>query len=104
MSGPNADHIPLRPGRVLLDQFLRPRGLSQSKFARRIGISYPRLNQVIHGKRGLTADTAVRLARVLGTSPEYWLELEQRWRVWAVLHSPQAEKIEHLEPLDDIAA
>lgn len=104
MASPSADRIPMRPGRVLLDQFLRPRGLSQSKFARRVGISYPRLNQVIHGKRGLTANTAIRLARVLGTSPEYWLELEQRWRVWAVLHSPQAAEIERLEPLDDIAA
>ena len=99
-----ANAAPVRPGQILLDWFLKPLGISQSEFARRIGISYPRLNQVVHGKRGVTADTAVRLSRVLGTSPEFWLDLEQRWRVWAVLHSPRAGEIERLEPLSRVAA
>ena len=58
---------PTHPGEMLLEEFLKPRGISQSDFARRLDVSFPRLNDIIHGRRGVSTDTALRLARVLGT-------------------------------------
>ena len=67
---------PTEPGEILLEEFLRPLGMTQVDAARRMGIPLNRLNEVIHGKRGVTADTALRLARLLGTSPQFWLNLQ----------------------------
>jgi antitoxin HigA-1 len=90
---------PTHPGEMLLKEFLEPLGISQSEFARRIQVSFPRLNEVIKGKRGVTTDTALRLAQVLGTSPGFWLGLQQDWELWHAIHSPAAKAIERLEPL-----
>jgi addiction module HigA family antidote len=62
---------------MLLEEFLRPPGISQSAFAARLGISFPRLNEIIRRKRSVTPDTALRLARVLGMSADFWLGLQQ---------------------------
>jgi len=56
---------PTHPGEMLLEEFLKPLNISQTDFAQRLGVSYPRLNELIHGKRGVTPDTALRLAQVL---------------------------------------
>jgi addiction module HigA family antidote len=64
------------PGDILLEEFLSPLGMSQVEAARRMGIPLNRLNEVIRGKRGITADTALRLARLLDTSPEFWMSLQ----------------------------
>ncbi len=64
-----------------------------------MGVSFPRLNEIIRGKRGVTPDTALRLARVLGMSAEFWLGLQQDWDLWHALHSEAAAQIELLEPL-----
>jgi addiction module HigA family antidote len=84
---------------MLLEEFLKPRNISQAEFAARIGVSYPRLNELIHGKRGVTPDTALRLARVLGISADFWLGLQQDWDLWRAMHSPEAKRIEKLEPI-----
>jgi len=84
---------------MLLEEFLKPLGVSQSAFAIRLGVSFPRLNEVIRGKRGVTPDTALRLARVLGMSADFWLGLQQDWDLWHALHSKEAAQIERLEPL-----
>lgn len=84
---------------MLLEEFLKPLGLSQAKFAARLGVSYPRLNEIIGGKRGVTPDTALRLARVLGTSAGFWLGLQQDWDLWHALRGDAAREIERLEPL-----
>lgn len=84
---------------MLLEEFLRPLGISQSEFATRLGVSFPRLNEIIHGKRGITPDTALRLARVLGMSADFWLGLQQDWDLWHAMHGKGAVKIAHLEPL-----
>ena len=68
--------VPTPAGEVLLEEFLKPLGISQVEAARRMGIPMNRLNEVIHGKRGITADTALRLARLFGTSPEFWMNLQ----------------------------
>lgn len=90
---------PTHPGEMLLEEFLKPLGLSQSAFAIRLGVSFPRLNEIIRGKRSVTPDTALRLARVLGTSADFWLGLQQDWDLWRALHSKKAAEIEQLEPL-----
>src|SRR6476661_3580717 len=90
---------PTHPGEMLLEEFLKPLGINQSDFAKRIDVSYPRLNEIIHGKRGITTDTALRLAHVLGTSPDMWLGLQQDWELWHAQNSPEAKEIEKLEPV-----
>jgi len=67
---------------MLLEEFLRPAGLTQVEAARRMGIPLNRLNEVIRGKRGVTADTALRLAKLLNTSAEFWLGLQNDWDLW----------------------
>lgn len=73
---------PTRPGDMLLEEFLRPAGLTQVEGARRMKIPLNRLNEIINGKRGITADTALRLARLLKTSPEFWMGLQADWDLW----------------------
>lgn len=67
------------PGEMLLEEFLKPMGLGQVEAARRLGISLNRLNEIVLGKRGITADTALRLGRVLKTSPQFWMRLQADW-------------------------
>ncbi len=67
---------PTPPGAIVLEEFLKPLGLSQVEAAQRMDIPLNRLNEVIRGKRGITADTALRLARVFDTSPEFWMNLQ----------------------------
>src|SRR5260221_2150594 len=67
------------PGEVLLEEYLKPLGVGQVEGARRLGISLNRLNEIVLGKRGITADTALRLARFLKTSPQLWMRLQAHW-------------------------
>ena len=67
---------PTPPGEILLVEFLKPLGMSQVEASQRMGIPLNRLNEVIRGRRGITADTALRLARLLNTSPEFWMSLQ----------------------------
>lgn len=90
---------PTHPGEMLLEEFLEPLGISQSAFAVRLGVSFPRLNEIIRGKRAVTPDTALRLARVTGMSADFWLGLQQDWDLWHALRSTKAAVIEELEPL-----
>jgi addiction module HigA family antidote len=90
---------PTHPGEMLLEEFLKPLGISQSAFAIRLGISFPRLNEVINAKRSVTPDTALRLARVTGMSADFWLGLQQDWDLWYALRSDKAAAIARLEPL-----
>ena len=84
---------------MLLEEFLKPLGMTQIELARRLGVSYPRLNEIINGRRSVTPDTALRLARVLGMSPDFWLGLQQDWDLWHAMHGPGAEAISRLEPI-----
>ncbi len=67
---------PFHPGEILLDEFLRPAGITQSEFAYKLGWTRARLNELIKGKRGITADSALDLARALGTSAKLWMNLQ----------------------------
>ncbi|MBA3495900.1 MAG: HigA family addiction module antidote protein [Gemmatimonadales bacterium] len=88
---------PTHPGEMLWEEFLKPLNISQTEFAQRIGVSYPRLNELIHRKRGVTPDTALRLAQVLGMPADFWLGLQQDWDLWHAMQSPEAKQIEQLE-------
>ena len=66
----------IRPGEVLLEEFLLPMGLSQNRIAREIGVPPRRINEIVHGKRAITADTALRLARYFGMSEAFWMGLQ----------------------------
>ena len=70
---------PVHPGEVLLEEFLRPLGLSQYRLAKDIGVPPRRINEIVHGKRAVTADTALRLARYFGTSARFWLNLQTQY-------------------------
>jgi addiction module HigA family antidote len=85
---------------MLLEEFLKPLGITQSAFAIRLGVSFPRLNEIVNAKRGVTSDTALRLARVTGMSADFWLGLQQDWDLWHALRSDAAAEIERLEPLE----
>ncbi len=67
---------PIHPGEVLLEEFLRPMGLSQNRLGLDIGVHPRRINEIVLGKRGVTADTALRLGRYFGTSPQFWMGLQ----------------------------
>ena len=67
------------PGEIVLEEFLKPMEISQVDAARRLGISLNRLNEIVIGKRGITADTALRLAKLLKTSPQFWMRLQADW-------------------------
>ena len=71
------DRLPnIHPGEVLLEDFMQPLGLSQNALARYLGVSPRRVNEIVHGKRAISADTALRLARYFGTSEKLWLGLQ----------------------------
>jgi addiction module HigA family antidote len=70
---------PVHPGEVLQEDFLDGFGITQHRLAVAIGVPPRRINEIVHGKRGVTADTALRLGRYFGTSPQYWLNLQTRY-------------------------
>jgi addiction module HigA family antidote len=84
---------------MLLEEFLRPLGISQSAFAIRLGISFPRLNEIVRGKRGVTPDTALRLEHVLGMSADFWLGLQLDGDLWHAMQGQNAADIAKLLPL-----
>jgi antitoxin HigA-1 len=90
---------PTHPGEMLLEEFLKPLGITQSAFAIQLWVSFPRLNEVINAKRSVTPDTALRLAQVTGMSADFWLGLQQDWDLWHALRSDSAKEIAELDPL-----
>ena len=66
----------IHPGEILLEEFLNPMGISQNRLARAMDVPPRRINEIVHGNRAVTADTALRLARVLGTSEQFWMGLQ----------------------------
>ena len=84
---------------MLLEEFLKPLDLTQTELAQRLGISFPRLNEIVNGRRSVTPDTALRLAQVLGMPADFWLGLQQDWNLWHAMNGPGAEDISRLVPL-----
>ena len=69
---------PISPGEILLEEFMTPLGISQNKLARDIDVPIARINDIVHGRRGISADTALRFSTYFGTTPEFWLNLQAR--------------------------
>ena len=90
---------PTHPGAMLRTEFLEPLGIAQTAFAQRLRVPLQRLNELVLGKRGVTPDTALRLARALGTSAEFWLRLQENWDLWHAAHGKTADEIAAIEPL-----
>ena len=70
---------PIHPGKILMEEFLAPMGISQYRLAKDISVSPRRINEIVHEKRSITADTALRLGRFFGMTPQFWLNLQNRY-------------------------
>ena len=78
---PAATMPPIHPGEILLEEFLNPLGISQYRLAKYISVPPRRINEIVHGKRAVTPDTALRLARFFGTTAQFWLNLQSRYEL-----------------------
>ena len=93
---------PTHPGQMLKEEFLLPLALTQRELAKRLHISYPRLNELIRGRRGMTPDTALRLERLLGMEAQFWLNLQLAWDLYRAKRSPQAGAIRRIKQLSTL--
>ncbi len=89
---------PTHPGEVLLEDFLKPLVITQKEAAKRLRISYPRMNEIVNGKRSVTPETALRLSRFTSTEPEFWLNLQQAVDLWDALHADGVDQIRKIRP------
>jgi len=89
---------PVHPGEVLMEDFIEPLGITQHKVAVAIGVPPRRINEIVHGKRRISADTALRLARYFGTSDLFWVNLQNRYDL-EVERDALGESLDRIEPL-----
>lgn len=89
---------PIHPGEILMLEYIEPLGITQHRVAVAIGVPPRRINEIVHGKRGINADTALRLARYFGTSERFWLNLQSRYEL-EVERARLAETLDQIEPL-----
>jgi addiction module HigA family antidote len=95
-----AERPPTPPGQMLLDEFIRPLGMTQAELADRIGVSYVRMNEIVNGRRGITPSTALRLAKALGTSPQFWLSSQLALDLYRASHDEEElRQLELIEPV-----
>ena len=91
---------PTPPGEMLLEEFLRPLGMTQKDLAHRIGVDYVRVNELVHGKRRMTPSTALRLGKVFETSPEFWLNGQLALDLYYATHNEEeVQAVEKIEPV-----
>jgi antitoxin HigA-1 len=94
-----AHRPPAHPGEVLLEEFLKPLDIGPTVFARRIRVPAGRIWCLIRQEDEVSGDLALRLAKVLGTSADFWLNLQQSWELWQAMRSPAAKSIARLRPI-----
>ena len=95
---------PVRPGEMLVQEFLTPLGLTQGALAEAMGVPRKLVNEICNGRRAVTADTALMLARVFGNTAEFWLNTQRRTDLWEALHTPsRRERIERAKALKRVA-
>ncbi len=93
------DKLPnIHPGEILREEFLTPMNISQYRLAKQIGVPAMRISEICAGKRGITADTALRMARAFGTTPGFWLALQAEYDTEEVLRM-NGDAIAHIQPL-----
>ena len=93
---------PTHPGEMLLEEFLKPMGMTQRELADKINVPYQRVNEIINGRRGITPSTALRLAKVFGMSDEFWMNVQLRWDLYFVKQA-ESEILEKIVPLQTSA-
>jgi antitoxin HigA-1 len=84
---------PTAPGEMLLEEFLKPRGVTQVELASRMGVPIQRVNTIVNGKRGITAETAILLAEALDTTPEFWMGLQADYDLWHALRKRETATV-----------
>jgi addiction module HigA family antidote len=95
---------PVGPGEILVEEFMKPLGLTQSALAEAMGVQRKHVNELCNGRRNVTAATALILARVFGNTPDFWLNVQRRTDLWNAMHSPrQRKRIERAKPLGTAA-
>ncbi len=90
---------PVHPGEILLEDFMKPLQLSQYRLAKAINVYPRRINEIVHGKRAITADTALRLARFFGTSAEVWMNLQSHYDLELARDNLEAQINTEIQPL-----
>lgn len=93
---------PIHPGEILMEDFIEGFGITQSRLAVAIGVPPRRINEIVHGKRGITAGTAVRLARYFGTSAEFWMNLQMHYEL-RLERRALRDQLERIKPLEPVA-
>ena len=91
------DRPPTHPGEMLREEFLIPLDISQRDLADALHVPYQRVNELVNGHRGITAGTALRLARFFGTTPDVWLNLQLRWDLYHA-HQKEAQALQNIHP------
>ena len=93
------------PGEILLEEFLKPMMISQSRLAAELRVPCHRINEIVHGRRGITADSALRLSKFFGTTPDFWMNLQQSYELAAARESLSRELpyIRTMEPISVMA-
>jgi len=91
---------PIHPGEILLEEFIKPYGITPAELSRRIGISHKEINAVINGKKAISTDMALRLSRLFGTSAELWLSGQMKWDIWHRLHGEHVDELEEIKPIE----
>jgi antitoxin HigA-1 len=89
--------VPTHPGEILLEEFLRPMGLTQRDLAQAIRVPYQRINELVNGRRGITPSTALRLAKYFGMSADFWMNLQLRWDLYQAQQS-EAKALAAIQP------
>nr|WP_312857519.1 HigA family addiction module antitoxin [Brachybacterium aquaticum] len=95
---PDKLYPPVHPGEVLMEDFINGFGITQNKLAVSIGVPPRRINEIVHGKRAITADTALRLGRYFGVDPQFWLTLQTRYDL-EIAEARVADQIDAIAPL-----
>ena len=91
--------ITTHPGEILQEEFLSPLGISQSALARHIGVHAFVINELVHGKRGVSVRMATMLSKAFGTSPEFWMSLQSAFEMSALLQSPEGDRLQAIQPI-----
>ena len=99
----NKLYPPIHPGEILLDDFIEGFGITQHKLAVSIGVPPRRINEIVHGKRGITADTALRLGKYFGVEPIFWMNLQNLYEIELAEDKALAE-IEQIQPIQAVSA
>ena len=95
--------IPTHPGEMLLEEFLKPLKVAPIQLAKQLGLSRPRVNELIRGKLGVTLDTALGLERLFGMEAQFWLNLKKTWDLYHVSRSPVATQIQKIQRLSTLS-